>query len=194
MASQFTSRDNLRSLHKILYVEYENCVGLKYPRKTEVEFAAFLLQQAKIFCKKYDLANIRHIEGSVDDVSIDYINREFIKHCQNLFPTRILKPSEITVTINNSSIPEQKLQSKLTFDDLQNIQMIPASNVYSNFKQIGHGKNPNWMYTNGFQSRHYDKEMNLGYDDPDRASLENPIYYNMNTNKVAKAVDRYLKY
>jgi hypothetical protein len=110
------------------------------------------------------------------------VNNDFIKQCYTILKWNHLVPTRASSMVGPMGNRQRKKYSDMTAED------IPTIDVYEDY-QIETMNNKHWLenkipaWRASIQVRHYDRDNEgLRENNPDRASLDNPMYgYNMDT-------------
>ncbi len=125
------------------------------------------------FATQNNLYRYTLVDEQPDWVAIlRFINNEFLSKCYNMLRWNSFVPTRMSAMVDG----KEKKFSDLTYEDYQKISFWETQDVNrTNSSFRNNNEIPFWR--KHIHVRHYDRDNDgLQYDDPDRASLDTPIY------------------
>ncbi len=137
----------------------------------------YILRNIPTWMSKYTLHNnLRKytlLEGQQDWVALlRFINNEFLSKCYNMLQWNSFVPTRMSAIVDG----EEKKFSDLTYEDYQKLNFWEVQDVNRSDNSFRNNNEiPYWR--RHIHMRHYDRDNDgLQYDNPNRASLDTPIY------------------
>lgn len=149
------------------------------------------------FCKKTDISGYAMAEDTATGIVnwtdiLRAVNNDFLKFCYNLLKWNTFNPFRSWVEVGDAENRRQVRMQDVLADDIPTINVWATQDTQRENKNFRYeNKIPVWQWS--MNTRHYDKS-NEGFacGDPDRASLDNPIYgYDM--KPIYKVLDNWTK-
>lgn len=187
----FLSAANQNMLKNSLFTIYQQNGGKRRRR----EFNTFIDQLSKKFVLDNDLNSYETAEKQATGVNnytecLRAINNDYHKVCYKFFSWNVANPFRDKVTVGPSDRRVSKQGYALTPEDHGTLEVWREQ-----FTQVLNAQfrdeNRIPVYRQSIHTRHYDRgNEGLQQNDPDRASLETPIYgYDM--SQIYKNLDKY---
>jgi hypothetical protein len=189
--SIFHSRSNMTMLsHNIYKVSRQNG-----GRSSIDKFNQLIPRLANTFCKDNNINNYETAEssatGEVNWVALlKAINLDFTNYCYTYLRWNVFVPTREWAEVGPSDNRVQKKFSELTAADAPTLDLWKHQEIQLINKHFRYGnKIPIWQKS--MAVRHYDRgNEGLHHNDPDRASLENPVYgYDM--SNINDTIDKW---
>jgi len=181
LESVFKSRPNMLMLARNLYKIHRQNGG----RSSIEKFRAMTPRLAHAFSKRTNIDEYMTAEACATGFNnwveaLKAINNDFIKYCYNWIKWNHFVPTREWAEVGATGERKQVRFNQLQPDDNTTLDLWRTQEIQRMNKHFRYGnKIPVWQRT--MHNRYYDRaNEGLKENDPDRASLETPIYgYNM---------------